>query len=1359
MHFIKSLINLQQYAYATRESLQIFSVKMTISKFGILDSSVNKDIKSRSVLTLIDIISVLSIGLGVCTEEYKRLCTLYHSFDSASKIGDFSLELIKQSFSAEQKSMEIELAESYALQVYSIFLKIEYHATNLQKLARLPQGNVKEDKINSICHLLISKSPAIQTFLDALIIFVDCKHIKLLTSICYKMWYLFRNCFFSSANVDNKITIMKSLQSNAYFNHCIIDNKLESLIKIENQASQFVSNFNETSDLTKVYSNLSQIHEYSLKYLILILNTLIKMDEEDLAIIIDKALMQKINLKGLTQIKNVATANCSFRDILDIVNLSRFMFQINNNSNIFESHELLKLLEPFKVKIISSNIFDEFKKQKAVQSGSKFTGIRHSDKDAKENWRQLIDCYVVDTKTLLKITAFYSYVSSNFESTLISFMDNKTNLVGIMTNTLLFYFSYFEYMTSIEHKVYVSDDSFPSNMNNVRELIDLITTIFLNISNSYSEPINENLNTLQAFVKYYSVLRTEEANYEFKSGTHISSSEVVKLIFKSFGMEYILHVLCDLIKKGNPFIDILNILVEGYDILDHSSQHAFVDMVLKNRTTKDKLITYNYTKESGHYFKLSKDETVFDLVFRFVSLQSDTWIINHKLTIEKFLKAILSSTRIEIYDYLYKFVCNKINGYLAHLSIDATIHGEFHDMILVLEVVEMMCNLDHVKSYLLSKKFTVDVLKLETAISTMYIGDPKMQQVGIINWKIISALCNSRIGLRRLISGSKSNKIYVEDMPIETHIIEILKLAFSLNNDFHIQEKNLINDKIIEGKLNAAHKILNNSQGKNVFQQMCTINKDSRFLADMFNMFDSHSLGIKLKLVDILRVFKKFKDFKNIYLLDRLVFAKKHADVESALVDIEQLIDKCYNNLFAINEEQFTSCDAKIKGTLLQSLKIYVNKNREKILKNSYKVPKLTFNNEMPESIESRFVLFKANKLYEKDNKNAIKESVKTLDFSRLSQEIEELTNKRSGLLTVQSANFLRFNFSHYTIDDYSNKLVKSLLNRIKIIKNAPSSLLKIKKLEFKCAPIVNNKLGILMLRLTPEIKEPDRKASFSILESEKEQTINQPLKTINNSSAPISNQFVNFINPLNPPKIPIQQVSQQSRGNALLQNLTPSAAIVRQHNNTNQQTYNIVPNNMSHFPQGMPNMQQCNFMPELMSYNPTSIPPNLGIMNTPNSMMPNHMINQFVPFMNPGMSGVASIPNMVNVPVMQYNTADHLLNKRNQSDYHHKQNSRVYVGNQHRQNQQHGQYTQQQTQPNQRQMNDYNKQRQMHNNRNYNHNRRDRPVQEFEKAEFSDDDNVQKKQQIEIPLVEQLPEDMDSNTLQFLKKLRRNRN
>lgn len=1304
---------------------------MALSKFDILNDSVNKIIKSRRQMPLIDIISLLCISLNTCIDDYKYLIRLNTLLIQLDSINDLSVNLIKIIYKTENNQMQTEHKyNDLNLEIYTIFVKLRGSIDNVSDLLRqVFLSEDRSDNNNAIMKSVLYSNEFLIT-MDALIVAENFHTTNIFKCISRSLWNVFYYFIRKPGKIDERLRLLNYMNNNIIFANFLKEEKVKEFIEIEKQVEEVLVCADKSTTQLELYTKLNFIKEYSIYQLIRLLNNPAIRKDLNLERVINDAIINKFDIKSLQCLKyNLIIDEKIGVLTLSIGDLATFYNDLQSNPNITDNTKLQKLIEPFRVEIIKSNIFDEFKKQKDIQTCSKYAGIKNTKKTDRETWRKMIDNYVVNVDSLLMFMAFFDYVYDHLTIVLTTFIDNKLNLIGIMTNILLFYFSYFDYIRLPEHRIYLSADSFPQNLKKIQNLIEIIVNVFDKIADTYSEPINENLYTLEAFIKYYNYLSVHKVKLNNSDCSQtINSSKMVGIIFKSFKLENIWYKVFEMLKKGNGFLSCLQLIVNGFKVLNPIDHQNAIEFLLKKRDINDKLITYNYTKELDHYFKIARHETIFDLIFHLLIMQSDTWISANQNIIQDYFKAVLTSPYIETYDFLYNYITRQMADLVEKITKDSVNQEKNANILLfILEIVHLMTGLNHVKSYLLSRKFTTEIIKIEKVVTSLAIASvsSRIKRISTINWQILSILCNPDIGLRKIISGSKSNKIYVEDMPIETHLLEIFSLIFvSIDNQMH----DILYENIILKKLEVLEIILSNSQGKNVFQQNCIVNKGAKFLTHLFESFDTMTIGVKLKLVDIVYNFKKIKDFKNLYLLDRLISQNDSKDV-NVLVDVlEQLIQRLNNNLSQIQVDIETAYEIEIRLIMLEDIKKYIHERRRKILKSSFKIPKLLFNNEMPEEIETRFLLFRANKYHDNDFKSDVKNSLKHMDFNSLSEEIKKRARGNLNLVILSEDYSKNFKYFHTIAEPIIEKTIEVVFNRAKVNKNTQISLLPLKKIDSKTRTLSTIKLGTLINPVVAVKKQPEQKISASQSENEKEPISSSPKITYPPSND--LNPLLNFINPSNPPKIPLS-MPMESGGNLLLQNLTPSGGVNKQLGNIKMQGLDLPHKNLNFTPPLMPNMPQFNFIP--------------------NKMISNPPMNHFPPFINPMM------PNMNTGLLFTQKPIDNLLMKRQPQEFYPPANNNMFINSPNPQNYQYSLYSQPGMQMPYNAMPDYSKIKQPQNNRNYN--RKDRISPQLDKYEFSDDDTNKPKEKPSTPPREDSIEGMDNSTMQFLKKLRRNRN
>lgn len=1342
--YLETLFELQVVIYLVHGHKNFLEVKIAPSKFHVLDSSSNKELKNRQVMSLMDIISLLCLTQNHSIDKYKQLCMLNSFLVISDTVQNLSLDLIKTIYRYDTNTEEInKCANKLNLDVYTILLKLRGNVESLADIVARLHDAYKTEDFQTAFNFITFKSAGLATLRDGLSLLTTNFKTTIVSQIVLAIWGIHKKFFLSEGDVEMKAKLFDSIKVDLIFSDFANQDEIEEIIAAEREGLNTMKLLEKKENQIEIYKRLNRFSKYPCHQLIKLLNSKEVKKDENFLKTINHALLESFDLELFYQLKNNLSLTKEDESLnIEVFNAIRFLHDIKCSSNLCDNAEIQTLLEPFKTELIKTNIFDEFKKQKDIQTGLKFSGINKKGSASSEQWRNLISFYITNDNNLLKLLAFFDYIDNNLESAILQFFENKVNLIGITTNVLLFLYSYFEYVTSEERKAYVSADSFAGKVGKVQMLIDVLIGIFLKLMRGHGEPLNENLYTLGVFIKYYRLLSIGHINGQADAQIVLDKSnekkkKIVELIFVSFKIDQIWYQIFEIIKTGGELIYCLNLIVEGLEVINTSQLQIMTEYLLQKRQVNDKLITYNYTKEIDHYLKIAKCNSIFDLILDIILKHSDAWISANQHVVQKLFHLILSNVQIETYDFMYLFITSKFDSALEKLTTDLENQDRHIKLtIFILEIIYSMTQLNHVKSYMLSRKFTTEIIKIEKAIASMaHSNSPqKMKLITILNWKILSVLCNPEVGIRRLVSGSKSDKTYVEDMPIETHLLEIFGLIFLQLPAYQSEISDRYDEELLAEKLEVLTRVLGNNQGKNVLQQYCIINKTSKLLGSMFSSFAEWTPGIKGKLVNILYDFRKIKDFKNLYLLDKLICSPDFSSVDESLKNLEELLGRLMMNVKTSESDMSHHYQLAIQIMILNDFAAYVLENKKKILKNSYKTPKLTFNNEMPEDIRTRFNTFRATRFYEKDFKQETKSSIKRLDMNRLSEEISKRMKPQLFGSILSEEHFKDFKFEHNlnTVESYDR--IRVHMSRAKNYRSTAEPLLVSNDADSKLKIKPKLKIGTVIIKPSTVKRQPERKISLSQSDNEKEpvdrpivqtQVVHQMVNPMNGLG--MGNPLLSFISNTNTAKIP-NQPQLESGGSLLLQNLTPNTNSNKQYANQKMQGIDISNQNMGFLPPLIPNMPHFGFMP--------------------GPMMPNQSMSQFPPFINPMMPNIPQVANMMPKPY------DNSLNKRQQQDFYQVNNN--YPNNPNPQSYNYNSFAPSNLPAPYNAIPEYSRKQQASGSRKYV--KRDRISPELEKYEFSDDEPKRQNIPSATPQIDQEQEE-DESTMQFLKKLRRNRN
>ena len=1324
-------MDLQLLAYIAHGQIKIFEVKIAPSKFGVMESAMNKEFKNRQRMSLMDIIGLLCVSLNIHRQEFKTLCAFNTLFLQLDALEHLSIELIQKSYDNDTADVEIEgSSATWTLDLSMILIKLKGNVASLVNEVFELKASCKITNVDDTIYKLVLGGKQIETLIDGLSVVPAAHDTDVMKQITGNLSKILADFFHGESELRFKQRIFKAIEDKPIFAEIISEREIKKAVEREAQGQSVLKLLDENYDNVEIYKRLGDLPAYPKYKLVQLLSHKRIRADPELFNAAYAALTNDFDAGTFKLLKSYLSAGKKDLEKTEIQQLVRFYNETKTVASLKESSEVQSLLEPFRTELIKTNIFDEFNKQKEVQTGSKFTNIKNHKKTSSEEWRKLVRVYVIDDNNVLKLMLLYDHVDANLGEVVTAFLDNKVNFIGTTTNLLMFYFSYFEYVTYEDKRVYLSSDSFACNVDKLRIMLEMIIGVFYRLMQAYTEPINENLHTLEVLVKLYFYTHNPKIYPNQSPQTTDQRRKLVGLIFRSFSLDYIWYKLFKMFRRGTRLDLCLGLIVDGFAIMSSEQLQETAGYILKKRSVNDKLITYNYTKEIDHYLKIVNYDSVFKLLFDLITKQTEGWMQENSQLVAGFYKKLLTFPQLEIYDVVYEFTTKELTN-LVEIKPEAnSINGkDLKKLIFMLELVSSMVNVSYLKSYMLSRKFTTVVLGIDKALDEILKtdGNADLNRARVLLWNIISALCDPSNGLRKHISGSKSEKLYVEDIPIETHLIEIFGRIFpSLVIDDYTTVGGQA-EVIIVVKLDVLRKVLSNSQGKNVFQQYCTMNKGCNFLGAMIERYNDIPLNIKLKLIDLLYNFKRVKDFKNMYLLDKLVNPAGGKSVQDSLEALEQLVNNTNVDLERLDIKEPDKYAVAVRKIELNDFASYINENRQKILRNEYKTPKLSFNNEMPEDIKTRFAAFKASVAYDKDFKSEAKASVEAYDLKRLSNEIEKRRRTDYDMVATFSVYVKGFKFAHTALIFELHEANLTVVIKARAARPASEGLLPLKSIDQRPGTIASPKIGMVVSQNGALKKKQEEKAIS--LETEKIREAEGQPSQLGNLAPNRDNSLLSFINPANLPKIPLPS-AQESGGNLLLQNLAPM-------NNTNKQIAGKRPQGAE-----MPNMNM-SFMPPMMQSMPQ-----FGY--APQPMMPPQQLNQFQQFMPPMMPGFHP-----NYGIPQKMPAE-MLHKRPQQDFYQSPGANTFVSTPSPQHFQHGSH------PSTNMQMPYNARPSNNRSRHPQGGRDSRKAQispELDRYEFSDEETTKKKADQLTPPRKEAEEETENSTMQFLKKLRRTRN
>ena len=660
-----------------------------------------------------------------------------------------------------------------------------------------------------------------------------------------------------------------------------------------------------------------------------------------------------------------------------------------------KNKQLTEFLSAFNTEIVDNSKIDDFKHQVDIQINQKYS--LKGDYLKKNLSKAIPDIkkYIINKTNCFNSLFFITYIDTNFDKTLIDFFQADLNLIGIIDNLFIFYSSYLTSTFLTNRRYLINSKSLVDNIKLIRMIMDKIIEFYNDKTCIVKKIKIRSEFLLFSVIDYYIVNKLvykEEA-------TQQKDEMIINIVFNFFDLEMIWFVLLSYLIEGKAADAIFNLIYLGFKKAKRSRFNELLDMILVRQGSNGELITYNYISEVKNKLLVSGNDTIFGLIVRFLSRMEITWQTENKARLDEFFNMIIESNDLRILDSVFHILNHSITAVTDGSAFTDKI--KMKSLLFTLNTISNLISYPQIKSYLLDKKFTLKLLELEKlTISAMTeettLNDFQLSVLRLV-WSILPVLCNPLVGIRNMISDKEDEKMYIEDMPIEIRISEILNLIISDGLYNQIEEESY--RELIIMKLRTLKYILNNSQGKNVFLQLIISKKIPKVLLDSLSN-PAVSFEIVSELIDIVLNFRDVKDFKNVYLLDRLM----------SKVDSNKM-DKLVNSIQSITSSLLTALEVFLTADTSSTQRINVNiklvqlkdfidaftKRTPRLLKKSFKAPKLAFNDEMPQDIEKRFEKMIKMQKHRRINKSMAKQAVLEMNLIDLTFVLKKDKHTRYG--------------------------------------------------------------------------------------------------------------------------------------------------------------------------------------------------------------------------------------------------------------------------------------------------------------------------------------------------------------------------
>ena len=302
------------------------------------------------------------------------------------------------------------------------------------------------------------------------------------------------------------------------------------------------------------------------------------------------------------------------------------------------------------------------------------------------------------------------------------------------------------------------------------------------------------------------------------------------------------------------------------------------------------------------------------------------------------------------------------------------------------------------KSFVLAKKITEYFLKINGKLSTFSVSLKPRILLKRVLYNILLVLCDPVVGIRAFLKDPKNEKCLYEDVPIETHLMEIFKLIsgdqVDLWSDFETQYLRVSLFRVLtshEIGVNLLLQVIDKFKLK--FDFVETLKEQN-----LFQIFQKNQKIFRFLLFEIFKTLGNFVPIKSgeQFKCILAVLNKESVDVGENPKEMASELKNTLKAIFLGNEiflDVKKSIISKTIKHIIKILNLEISANSQ-MLKNLLKRSKLVAKNIMPDLISNRLVLiskFPKNKAFILDR---LVPALKNMDLFNLSNSIKEIFNK-----------------------------------------------------------------------------------------------------------------------------------------------------------------------------------------------------------------------------------------------------------------------------------------------------------------------------------------------------------------------------
>lgn len=447
-----------------------------------------------------------------------------------------------------------------------------------------------------------------------------------------------------------------------------------------------------------------------------------------------------------------------------------------------------------------------------------------------------------------------------------------------------------------------------------------------------------------------------------------------------------------LIGKNSEIFLILQIFIKNAIL---SSNNRVFEIIFRKQPIIKSII--HEDKFSLEYFFYDYSKNMCNSFWEYLITISEKQNSSEPLAIKGSIIQIFEHGSTDQFTFIYSFFTSKFESILNKAIKEEVLNS----LLNILKILNVSLSICHFKSFCLSKKLTEIVLKINNFVQKDVNQNfiQKSIDLKIEVYQILLKLCDVKIGIRAFFEDLKNEKSLYEDIPIEIHILEIIKL---ISNDslvsfphFEIQMYRLVLLKMI----------LSNYVGSNLVLQLIEKQKIKfdfyRILDEFEKLIDNAVFKEKLAIYGaeflkmIINIFpiKSVDQFKLILsLFDQNLDIFQKKDEKEVLLFLDEKLKMIIEKL----EKDISfkkSFYVQIIIKLIKAIKKEIFEQKT-FLKDLFKKSKLFAKDLMPDTISDRISLISKFPKNKGDLSLFVTPLFKNLDMQQITSLILKINTK-----------------------------------------------------------------------------------------------------------------------------------------------------------------------------------------------------------------------------------------------------------------------------------------------------------------------------------------------------------------------------